>query len=104
GEPLDGLGRRARLPALDLGDVLLREPVGRQVGLRHPGGDPQLAHTVAEPGCPGGRRRCPNCLCSHRFKESATASGGTQSPKGDRTERYIVKGPKVRKTEAASGI
>ena len=29
-EPVDRLGRRARLAALDLGDVLLREPVGRR--------------------------------------------------------------------------
>src|SRR5829696_1187784 len=36
-EPLDGLRRRTRLPALDLRDVLLRETVAREVGLRQPG-------------------------------------------------------------------
>ena len=34
GEPLDRLARRPRLAALDLGEVLLREPVARELALR----------------------------------------------------------------------
>ena len=42
-EPLDRLRRRARLAALDLRDVFLREPVAREVGLRQAGGDAKRA-------------------------------------------------------------
>ena len=47
-EPLDRVRRRARLAALDLRDVLLREAVAGEVGLRQPGGDAQLAQALAE--------------------------------------------------------
>ena len=47
-QPLDRVRRRARLPALDLRDVLLREPVAGEVGLRQPGGDAQLAQPLAD--------------------------------------------------------
>jgi hypothetical protein len=38
GEPGDRRRRRARLPALDLADVLLREPLARELRLGQPGG------------------------------------------------------------------
>ena len=47
-EPFDRVGGRARLPALDLGDVLLREPVAGEVGLRQAGGDAKLAQALTE--------------------------------------------------------
>src|SRR5206468_10826200 len=47
-EPRDGLARGPRLAALDLADVLLREPVAREIGLGHPGCDPQLTEPLAE--------------------------------------------------------
>ncbi len=47
-EPLDRLARRARLAALDLGDVLLREALARELALREPGGDAELAQALAE--------------------------------------------------------
>ena len=47
-EPLDGLRRRARLATLDLGDVLLREPVPGEIGLRQARGDPQLTDALAK--------------------------------------------------------
>jgi len=57
-DPLDRLLGRARLAALDLADVLLREPVAGELGLRDAGRDPELAHALAEargargdPGC-----------------------------------------------------
>ena len=48
-EPLHCLGGRARLAALDLADVLLREAIAGELGLRQPGGDAQQAKAVAEP-------------------------------------------------------
>ncbi len=48
-EPLDGLVGRARLAALDLAHVLLREPLAREVGLRQPRRDAKLAETLAKP-------------------------------------------------------
>src|SRR5262249_26189773 len=39
-KPFDRLPRRARLAALDLAAVLLREPVSREIRLRHPRRDP----------------------------------------------------------------
>src|SRR4029077_1380737 len=48
GEPLDRLARGPGLTALDLADVLLREPVPREVGLRQAGGHAQLPHALAE--------------------------------------------------------
>ena len=52
GEPFGRLDGRARLPALDLGDVLLGEPVAGEIGLRQTGGDPKLAQALAEARCP----------------------------------------------------
>ena len=51
-EPLDGLGGRARLAALDLADVLLREALAGELRLRQPSGDAQQAKAVAKPGAP----------------------------------------------------
>ena len=56
-EPLDRLARRARLAALDLGDVLLREALAREVALRQPCGDAELAQALAE-AKPAAGRRC----------------------------------------------
>ena len=53
-EPLDRLGGRARLAALDLADVLLREPVARDIGLRQAGREAERAQPLAEAR---GRRR-----------------------------------------------
>ena len=52
-EPLDRLRRRARLAALDLRDVLLREAVAGELGLRQPCGDAQLAQALTERGARG---------------------------------------------------
>src|SRR5205085_6619685 len=48
-QPLDRLPRRTRLAALDLADVLLRETLARELGLRHPGCDAQLPQALAQP-------------------------------------------------------
>ena len=48
GEPLDRLVRRACLAALDLADVLLREALAGELGLRQAGGDAELAQALAQ--------------------------------------------------------
>jgi hypothetical protein len=58
GQPFDGLGRRTRLPALDLADVLLGEAFPGELGLRQPAGDAELAHALAESGARGGGGPC----------------------------------------------
>ena len=55
-EPVDRLLRRAGLPALDLGDVFLREPVAGEVGLRETGGDSKLPDPLAQTRRAGGKR------------------------------------------------
>ena len=51
-QPLDRLGRRAGLAALDLADVLLREPLARELALRQSRGDAELTKALAEAqGC-----------------------------------------------------
>ena len=65
-EPIDRLTCGACLAALDLTDVLLREPLSCQIGLREAGCDAQLAQAFAQAGtgrsglCPGmgGREMC----------------------------------------------
>ena len=47
-EPLDRLARGPGLAALDLADVLLREAVAREVGLRQAGGHAQLPHALTQ--------------------------------------------------------
>src|SRR5207249_6468342 len=65
-EPADRLGCRARLAALDLRDVLLREAVAGEVGLRQSGGHAQGAYTIAEAGTPRGcGRTSPRRRCGH---------------------------------------
>ena len=56
-EPRDRLGGRARLAALDLADVLLREAIARDLGLRQAGSEAQRAQPLAEPRGRRGRRR-----------------------------------------------
>ena len=61
-EPRDRVRRRAGLAALDLADVLLREPRPGELGLGQTGGDAQGAHAVAHApaacrGRPGGGGR-----------------------------------------------
>ena len=53
-QPLRRLARRAGLPALDLADVLLREAVAGQVGLRHARGHAQLPQALAQAIARGG--------------------------------------------------
>ena len=48
-QPGGGLHRRACLAALDLADVLLREPVARELGLCQPGREAQRAQPLTEP-------------------------------------------------------
>ncbi len=48
GEPVDRLARRPRLAALDLRDVLLREPLAGELALGQARGDPQLTQAFAE--------------------------------------------------------
>jgi hypothetical protein len=55
-QPLDRLRRRARLPALDLTDVLLREAVAGELRLRQAGRHAQLPEPLAQPQ-PGLRSR-----------------------------------------------
>ena len=47
-EPGDRLGGRARLAALDLADVLLREAIARDLGLRQPGSEAQRPQPLAD--------------------------------------------------------
>src|SRR5436309_5374052 len=54
GKPLDRLARGPGLAPLDLTDVLLREAVAREVGLRQSGGDAQLPHELAQAVARGG--------------------------------------------------
>ena len=53
-DPLDRLARRARLAALDLGDVLLREALARELALRKAGGHPKLPQPLAQAEATGG--------------------------------------------------
>ena len=83
-EPLDRLRGRARLAALDLGDVLLREAVAGEAGLREPGGDAKLAQALAERGARG----APSSCSLVRREESYAAQHAEhltelQSPEGD---------------------
>jgi hypothetical protein len=48
GQPGDRLAGRARLPALDLAHVLLREAFAGELRLRHAVVDAKLAHALAE--------------------------------------------------------
>ncbi len=48
-QPLHRLGGRAGLPPLDLADVLLREAVSGELGLRQACGDAKKAEAVAQP-------------------------------------------------------
>src|SRR6266545_188113 len=48
GEPLDRLGGRARFPALDLAEVLLREAIAGNLALGESRGDSDLAQAFAE--------------------------------------------------------
>jgi hypothetical protein len=51
-EPRDRLAGRAGLAALDLADVLLREPIARELALCQARGDAKLAQALTEPkGC-----------------------------------------------------
>ena len=51
-EPRDRLAGRTGLAALDLADVLLREPIAGELALCQARGDAQLAHALTEPkGC-----------------------------------------------------
>ena len=70
GEPLDRLRRRTRLAALDLGDVLLREALARELALREPGGNAKLTKPFSE--AEGGRRgQAADCgLSGHAVKGS----------------------------------
>ena len=67
-EPVDRLAGRAGLPALDLRDVLLGEPVARELALGQAGADTQLAQALsqAQPvGCGGAIRTKGGVSCGH---------------------------------------
>jgi len=72
-EPLDRLSSRARLPPLDLRDVLLGEAVAGELGLCQTGCDAKLAQAFAETRCPcrlGSPGRNPACGArSHQLSE-----------------------------------
>ena len=53
-EPLDRLARRAGLAALDLGDVLLREALARELALGEACGHAELAQPLAQAKSAGG--------------------------------------------------
>ena len=83
-EPLDRLRGRARLAALDLGDVLLREAVAGEPGLREPGGHTKLAQAFAEARRPGRSGRAHSCGArSHTPAQHAERLTELQSPEGD---------------------
>ena len=48
GEPIDRLSRGARLAALDLADVFLREALAGEIALCQPGGNAELAQALAK--------------------------------------------------------
>jgi hypothetical protein len=48
GQPLERVGSRARLPALDLADVLLRAPARSEAALGQAGGDPEGADALSD--------------------------------------------------------
>jgi hypothetical protein len=48
GQPLERVSRRAGLTALDLADVLLREPPGGQIGLGQTGVCPKGANSLPD--------------------------------------------------------
>ena len=56
GEPGDGRLRRTCLTALDLADVLLGEPVARELRLRQAGRDSERTDALAETSTGPGRR------------------------------------------------
>ena len=84
-EPLHRLRRRARLATLDLGDVLLREALAGEAGLRQPCGHPELAQALAEARRPGRPRRgTRSCGArSHTPAQHAEHLTGLQSPERD---------------------
>ena len=98
--------RRARLAALDLRDVLLREPVAGEVGLRQAGGDAQLAQALAEarslPRCWQAVARCVLPRAAREVIGQAKHAGHlteTQSPVWDMSpKRGIVTG-KIRSSK-----
>jgi hypothetical protein len=53
-DPFDRLAGRARLAALDLGDVLLREALARELALGQAGGHPELAQPLTQAQAAGG--------------------------------------------------
>ena len=98
-EPLDRLGGRARLPALDLRDVLLGEAVARELALGQARADPELPQPLAEPGharragagCQG-RLGCHGRAASHPGTHSlADTSLGRNAPFPTSLKRGIIK-------------
>ena len=73
GQPLDRLGRRLRLAALDLADVLLREPLAGELALGQPGGLRSVRRRC--PAATRRRRRCP----AGRTSEDAPLTSDSQS-------------------------
>ena len=84
-EPFDRLRRRAGLATLDLGDVLLREAVAGEPGLREPCGHAELAQALAEARRAGRPRRgTRSCGArSHTPAQHAEHLTRLQSPEGD---------------------
>ena len=82
-QPGDRLVGRARLPALDLADVLLREAVAGQRGLRQAGGDAQRADAFADArGTSRGSGGTRDGRIAHTVCTQPAASPGPRPPMG----------------------
>ena len=81
-EPLEGLARRTGLAALDLADVLLREPSGGELRLAQTGRMAQQANALPESGRAGVERRLP-VLPRHR-SHGGTSDGVRRVRRHDR--------------------
>src|SRR5262249_36771681 len=78
-EPGDRVVRRARLPALDLADVLLGETPAGEICLGQPRGDAQGPHAVTEAGASG---RGVGGRLAHASRSQAVMSAGRAPPAG----------------------
>ena len=78
GEPADrGVGR-PRLAALDLTDVLLREPFARELALRETRGDAQRAYPLAEASRNGGALAEASARCRRERRDDLVHSRFSQ--------------------------
>ena len=90
-EPLDRLGGRARLAALDLADVLLREALAGELRLRHPRSEAERAKALAERDAGCDDVVAPSSPPRERLRSLRLAAGLTQSQlAGERFSKEYV--------------